>query len=93
MLEVLYDTMRDRTALIDAYDIFQEMEQLYSSCPPVEFGAQFRDIYSDLVETPCQFTRGKLKAHKSRDAVNYYIRYMYNNVSRTDVCFQAFCLI
>ena len=37
--------------------------------PPVEFG----DIYLSY-NSPGQFTREKLKAYKSLDAYNYYIR-------------------
>ena len=38
--------------------------------PPVEFG----QIYTYLIDTPGQFTKEKLKAYKSLDAFNYYIR-------------------
>ena len=38
--------------------------------PPVEFG----DIYLYLINSPGQFTREKIKAYKSLDAYNYYIR-------------------
>ena len=38
----------------------------------VEFG----QIYIYLIDTPGQFTREKLKAYKSLDVFNYYIRYL-----------------
>lgn len=41
--------------------------------PPVEFG----EIYTYLIDTPGLFTREKLKAYKSLDAYNYYIRQVY----------------
>lgn len=40
--------------------------------PEVEFG----QIYAYLIDTPGQYTREKLKAYKSLDAFNYYIRYV-----------------
>ena len=39
--------------------------------PPVEF----RDIYAYLMDTPGEFTKEKMRAYKSLDAFNYYIRY------------------
>lgn len=38
--------------------------------PPTEFG----HIYTYLIDTPGQFTREKLKAYKSLEAFNYYMR-------------------
>ena len=38
--------------------------------PPVEFG----EIYTYLIHTPVPFTREKMKAYKSLEAFNYYIR-------------------
>lgn len=43
-----------------------------SKWPHVEFG----QIYTYLIESPGIFTREKLKACKSLDAYNYYIRYI-----------------
>ena len=40
---------------------------------PVEFG----QIYMYLINMPGQFTREKMKAYKSLDAFNYYIRYHF----------------
>ena len=74
-LGVLYDAVGDSTCtvLTDPYEILPEKwSDSISSWPPVEFG----DIYTHLTETPDQFTREKLKAYRSLDAFNYYIRYV-----------------
>ena len=44
-----------------------------SQWPPVEFG----QIYTNLINTPGQFTSEKMKAYKSLEAFNYYIRYAW----------------
>ena len=68
-LEVLYG---NSSSVVDPYEIPEERwSDDISLWPPVEFG----DMYSYLVETPGQFTKEKLKAYKSLDAFNYYIRY------------------
>ena len=69
-LEVLFES-KDPEALRDLYEI-EESEWIddLTVWPPVEFG----DIYTYLVETPGQFTKERLKAYKSLDAFNYYIR-------------------
>ena len=73
---MLYDAVGGSstcTVLTDPYEILPEKwSDSISSWPPVEFG----DIYTYLIETPGQFTREKLKAYKSLDAFNYYIRYV-----------------
>ena len=76
-LEVLYNTS-DPNVLIDPYEI-EEDEWIddVTLWPPVDFG----DIYTYLVDTPGEFTRERLKAYKSLDAFNYYIRY-YNSRSK-----------
>ena len=41
---------------------------------------EFPSVYSYLVDTPGEFTREKLKAFKSLEAHNYYIKYVtYKN--------------
>ncbi len=69
-LEVLFET-QDPETLRDPYEI-EDIEWVddLTVWPPVEFG----DIYSYLVETPGQFTKERMKAYKSLDAFNYYIR-------------------
>ena len=70
-LEVLYGT-RDSKALIDPYEIGEDKwKDDITLWPPVDFG----DIYTYLVDTPGEFTRERMKAYKSLDAFNYYIRY------------------
>ena len=70
-LEVLFET-KDPKVLRDPYEIgSNEWIDDLTVWPPVEFG----DIYSYLVETPGQFTKERMKAYKSLDAFNYYIRY------------------
>ena len=58
-------------AVIDPYQLPEEkwIDDV-SLWPQVEFG----QIYSYLINTPGQFTKEKLKAYKSLDAFNYYIR-------------------
>ena len=70
-LEVLYNTS-DPDALIDPYEI-EEDEWIddVTLWPAVDFG----EIYTYLVDTPEEFTRERMKAFKSLDAFNYYIRY------------------
>ena len=57
-------------------DLYAIMEEKWKDdvalWPKVEFG----QIYIYLIDTPGQFTREKLKAYKSLDAFNYYIRYL-----------------
>lgn len=59
------------STLIDPFDIEKEkwIDDI-TLWPPVEYG----EIYSYLIETPGQFTKESLKAYKSLDAFNYYIR-------------------
>ena len=70
-LAVLYGSHTDS---IDPFDIPDDkwVDDIFL-WPPVEYG----DVYTYLVvlvDTPGQFTREKLKARKSLDAFNYYIR-------------------
>ena len=75
-LEVLYGAVGDHGIRTDLYEILQKKwSNSVSLWLPVEFG----DIYLYLIETPGQFTREKIKAYKSLDAFNYYIRHVYNN--------------
>ena len=54
-------------------DIFQISDgQWRASWPPLEFG----QIYTYLIDTPGPFTRERLKAYRSLDAFNYYIRFV-----------------
>lgn len=69
-LQVIYNS-NDPAALVDPYTIEDEKwKDDVSLWPPVEFG----EIYTYLIDTPGQFTREKMKAYKSLDAFNYYIR-------------------
>ena len=57
--------------VLDPFSIPQEKwKDDVSLWPPVEFG----QLYAYLVDTPGPFTREKLKAYKSLEAFNYYIR-------------------
>ena len=70
-LEVLYNNKNPDVA-IDPYQIdIREWKDDVTLWPPVEFG----EIYTYLVDTPGPFTREKLKAYKSLETFNYYIRY------------------
>lgn len=74
----------DRTRYIDKIKLFSEGQFNESTdpyqisdwtddielWPSVEFGA----IYTYLIDTKGEFTREKLKAYKSLEAYNYYIR-------------------
>ena len=55
---------------LDPYEIVDGWIDDIALWPPVEFGC----IYSYLIDTPGQFTKEKLKAYKSLEAYNYYIR-------------------
>ena len=62
---------QDPVVTLDPYEISDERwTDDVALWPPVEFG----EIYTYLVDTPGQFTREKMKAYKSLDAFNYYIR-------------------
>ena len=63
---------KDQEVLIDPYVIeASEWKNDIALWPPIEFG----QIYTYLIDMPGQFTRQKMKAYKSLDAFNYYIRY------------------
>ena len=69
-LQVLYNS-NDSGVLVDPYSVEDEKwKDDVSLWPPVEFG----EIYTYLIDTPGQFTREKMKAYKSLEAFNYYIR-------------------
>ena len=57
-------------------DIFQISDGQWrddlASWPPLEFG----QIYTYLIDTPGPFTRERLRAYRSLDAFNYYIRFV-----------------
>ena len=62
---------QDPVVTLDTYEISDERwKDDVRLWPPVEFG----EIYTYLVDTPGQFTREKMRAYKSLDAFNYYIR-------------------
>ena len=64
--------------MVDPYDIPEhKWVDNVALWPPVDYG----EIYHYLIETPGPFTREKMKAHKSLDAFNYYIRYCQDIVS------------
>ena len=57
--------------LVDPFVVEEEKwKDDVSLWPAVEFG----QIYTYLIDSPGQFTREKMKAYKSLDAFNYYIR-------------------
>ena len=69
-LELLYSS-KDPEVVVDPYRVENERRKDdIALWPPVQFG----EIYTYLIDTPGQFTREKLKAYKSLDAFNYYIR-------------------
>ena len=69
----LYRRKVELLRIPDPYTIPQEKwKDDVASWPQVEFG----QIYTYLIDTPGQFTKEKLKAYKSLDAFNYYIRYV-----------------
>ena len=73
-LEVLYHS-KDPGVTVDPYQIgSEEWKDDVTLWPPVEFG----QIYTYLVETPGPFTREMMRAYKSLEAFNYYIRYDFS---------------
>ena len=57
--------------VLDPYNISVELWiNDVSRWPPIEFP----HVYTYLIDTPGEFTREKLKAFKSLQAYNYYIR-------------------
>ena len=72
-LKILHDKLNN---IVDL-DPFQMPDEDWidniSWWPPVEFG----QIYTYHIDTPGQFTREKMKAFKSLEAFNYYIRYAW----------------
>ena len=70
-LEVLYNT-DDPDVVIHHYQLNDgKWKDDITLWPPVEFG----EIYAYLIDTPWPFTREKMKAYKSLEAFNYYIRF------------------
>ena len=59
---------------VDVLDPYNLSVELWiddvSRWPPIEFP----HVYTYLIDTPGEFTREKLKAFKSLQAYNYYIR-------------------
>ena len=60
--------------ILDPFEIPQEswIDNIHL-WPPVEYG----QLFNYLIDTPGPFTREKLKAYRSLEAYNYYIRYTY----------------
>ena len=71
-LSVLYGKSgQNEVSVTDPYEIpASKWIDDISLWPPVAYG----DIYEYLVNTPGPFTREALKAYKSLDAYNYYLR-------------------
>ena len=55
---------------VDPYEIADGWVDDISLWPPVEYGC----IYTYLIETPGPYTKEKMKAYKSLDAYNFYIK-------------------
>ena len=69
-LQVIYNS-NDPAVLVDPFAVEEDKwKDDVSLWPAVEFG----QIYTYLIDSPGQFTREKMKAYKSLDAFNYYIR-------------------
>ena len=61
-------TLSDGFALPDPFAI-EEWSDNTSKIPEVTYP----DIYSYLVDTPCEFTKEKMKCYKSLEAYNFFI--------------------
>lgn len=78
-------TLADGSKLADPYTL-QEWQEDLTGLPKVEWP----DIYMYLIETPCVYSKEKLKAYKSLDAYNYVINGHVQTVQyinlRPDLC-------
>lgn len=73
-IRCLYGFLEDGDQSITSLDPYNLPESVWEDdihkWPPVDYP----DIYNYLIESPGEFTREKLKAYKSLEAYNYYIR-------------------
>ena len=63
-------TKKDYEENLDPYILEDGWIDDISLWPPVEYGC----IYTYLIETPGPYTKEQVKAYKSLDAYNYYIK-------------------
>ncbi len=59
---------------LDPYNISKES---WTDDPTLWPPLEYPSIYANLVDTPGEFTREKLKAFKSLEAYNYYSRHAW----------------
>ena len=69
--------LQTRKPALVALDPYQLCSEAWVDDPSLWPEVEFPHIYVYLIDTPGEFTREKLKAFKSLEAYNYYIRYCF----------------
>ena len=75
-LRCLYNEANKENHPLDRLDPYQLDGEVWIDDPSLWPEVEFPHIYVYLIDTPREFTREKLKAYKSLEAYNYYIRYV-----------------
>lgn len=75
-LRCLYNEANKENHPLDRLDPYQLDGEVWIDDPSLWPEVEFPHIYVYLIDTPGEFTREKLKAYKSLEAYNYYIRYV-----------------
>ena len=73
-LRCLFSEASKENQPLKSLDPYQLNAEAWIDDPSLWPEVEFPQIYMYLIDTPGEFTREKLKAYKSLEAYNYYIR-------------------
>ena len=79
-LHCLFSEASKENQPLKSLDPYQLNAEAWIDDPSLWPEVEFPQIYIYLIDTPGEFTREKLKAYKSLEAYNYYIRWAYLNI-------------
>ena len=92
-LRCLYNAADKENMPWEALDPYQLRSEAWVDDPSLWPEVEFPHIYVYLIDTPGEFTREKLKAFKSLEAYNYYIRYCFYDRIKTALALQYLFLL